>query len=220
MVIKMRILSVTPLALSGVAVVRFQRFRDDRGYFTEHFRKSDFDALTLTLGVRDLTFYQANESRSKKGVLRGLHFQWNPYMGKLVRTTLGRMVDIVLDLRKSSPTLGNVIFYDMPFDPEADYQDWIWVPVGFAHGNFFTEESSIEYFCTGEWNPDCEAGLSPLSSDLSFEEADAGLREEFFSFIKNEPLMSSKDRNAPNLKTWLSDPRSEVFGEAFWRGPL
>jgi dTDP-4-dehydrorhamnose 3,5-epimerase len=138
-------------------------------------------------------------------------------MGKLVRTTLGRMTDIILDLRKSSPTLGEVVFYDMPFSANADYQDWIWVPPGFGHGNFFTEESSIEYFCTSEWNPASEAGVSPLSLDLSFNLADKGLRDEFLALIKNNPIISQKDKNAPTLKEWLNSPKSQVFGEGFER---
>ncbi|MGI9254295.1 MAG: dTDP-4-dehydrorhamnose 3,5-epimerase family protein, partial [Thermomicrobiales bacterium] len=103
----MKVTEVGQLAIPAVKTVRFARFTDHRGYFTEHFRQSDFDgpALPFLNGVR---FQQANESFSKAGVIRGLHFQWNPYMGKLVRTVHCRMIDIVMDIRIGSPTYGKV----------------------------------------------------------------------------------------------------------------
>jgi dTDP-4-dehydrorhamnose 3,5-epimerase len=82
---------------------------------------------------------QSNESVSKKGVIRGLHFQWNPFMGKLVRTLLGHM----LDIRKHSPTRGKAILYDMPARDTEDWDEWIWVPPGFAHGNLFLADTRI-----------------------------------------------------------------------------
>ena len=107
---------------------------------------------------------QANQSLSEKGVMRGMHFQWNPYMGKLVRTISGHMVDMVLDIRIDSPTFGKMIAYDMPASDENDYDEWIWVPPGFAHGNFFSEKTIIEYMCTGQYSPGCEACISPFSN--------------------------------------------------------
>src|SRR5262245_54329953 len=110
----MKILSVVDLALPGIKVIRFARFRDQRGYFTEPFRRSDVDSHAQLEALRGASFVQANESHSSANVVRGLHFQWNPFMGKLVRTITGHMVDIALDLRKGSPTLGKAIMYDMP----------------------------------------------------------------------------------------------------------
>src|SRR5690606_8308158 len=95
--------------------------------------------------LKGLQFVQVNESYSRPGTVRGLHFQWNPYMGKLVRTVYGRMVDIALDIRKGSPTFGKALLYDMPSQPDQDYAEWIWIPPGFAHGNYFTAETVIEY---------------------------------------------------------------------------
>jgi len=92
----MKILDVKSLAIESVKVIRFARFCDERGYFTETFRKSDLLNNSQIDSMTNVEFVQANESLSKKGVIRGLHFQWNPYMGKLVRTIKGRMVDIVL----------------------------------------------------------------------------------------------------------------------------
>ena len=181
----MKLLNVQTLHVKAIKVICFARFCDHRGYFTEHFRKSDLKNHPDTAFMKDIEFVQANESFSKGGTIRGLHFQWNPYMGKLVRTISGRMVDIVLDIRKGSPTFGKIILYDMPANPNADYQEWIWVPPGFAHGNFFTENTVIEYFCSGEYSPGCEAGISPLAEDIDWSLCDKKLKREF-------PLLSNK----------------------------
>jgi dTDP-4-dehydrorhamnose 3,5-epimerase len=122
----MKIISVSDLPLPGVKVIRFARFLDQRGYFTEPFRRSDFDSRPGLGDLSGATFVQANESHSRPNVVRGLHFQWDPFMGKLVRTLAGHMVDVVLDLRKGSPTLGNAVMHDMPADTQADWGEWIW----------------------------------------------------------------------------------------------
>jgi len=205
-----KILSVDSLAIPDVKVVRFARFADHRGYFTEHFRQSDFDGEQLPFmnGVR---FQQANESYSRPGVVRGLHFQWNPYMGKLVRTVRGHMVDIVLDIRKGSPTEGKIIAYDMPNRGDEDHGEWIWVPPGFAHGNFFLAETVIEYFCSGEYSPGCEAGISPLAPDLDWSLCDPTLRAHFDRIAPTTELMTDKDRNGFTLAGWMADERSDNF---------
>ena len=112
--------------------IGFARFRDHRGFFTEHFRESDVAGDERLAGLRGVRFSQTNESFSRTGTIRGMHFQWNPFMGKLVRTVFGRMVDLVLDIRKGSPTFGRMIAYDMPSRLEDDSAAWIWVPPGFA----------------------------------------------------------------------------------------
>ena len=165
----MKLLSVTSLAIPDVKVLRFARFSDHRGYFTEHFRLSDFQNHPELGFLREVQFVQCNESLSRPGTLRGLHFQWNPYVGKLVRAVAGRLVDLVLDIRLGSKTLGKILAYDLPAAPERDFADWIWVPPGFAHGTLFPhgpEVSVIEYFCTGQYNPACEASISPLAPDI------------------------------------------------------
>ena len=114
----MKIIEVKELEFAAVKVIRFARFGDHRGYFTESYRKSDFHNSETMGFMKDVEFVQCNESFSKKGTIRGLHFQWNPYIGKLVRTLRGRMIDMVLDIRKDSPTFGNIILYDMPSDSD------------------------------------------------------------------------------------------------------
>jgi dTDP-4-dehydrorhamnose 3,5-epimerase len=207
----MKIMEVKSLAIPDVKVIRYGRFRDHRGFFGEHFRKSDFSVRVDLGSLRDVEFSQCNESWSKAGTVRGLHFQWNPYMGKLVRTLSGHMVDIVLDIRKNSPTFGKAVCYDMPSPKNADFGEWIWVPVGFAHGNYFPEESHIEYFCSGEYSSGCEAGISPLADDIDWSLCRPELKKELDAFLVNTPLMTDKDINGFTLNAWLANPNSEKF---------
>jgi dTDP-4-dehydrorhamnose 3,5-epimerase len=207
----MKLLEVKALQLEEAKAVRFGRFRDQRGYFTEHYRKSDFANHPQMAFMKDVEFVQCNESYSRKGAVRGLHFQWNPHMGKLVRTLTGRMVDMVLDIRKGSPTLGKIILYDMPADCKADYQEWIWVPPGFAHGNFFTEDTLIEYLCTGEYSPGCEASISPLAKDIDWTLCDTKLKHLFDSIAPSTSLISDKDKNGFTVTAWLENENSDNF---------
>lgn len=207
----MKILSVTALALPDVKVIRFARFADHRGYFTEPFRRSDFDTHPDLPFLRGVALPQTNESYSRAGVVRGMHFQWNPYQGKLLRTLHGRMVDLFLDIRLGSPTFGHASMHDLPSTPEQDYAEWIWVPPGFAHGNFFTIDSRIEYLCTGEYSPGCEGAVSPLAGDIDWAKADAGLKAEFDAVLASSPLMTDKDRLAPTLTAWKQDERAGNF---------
>ena len=207
----MKILSITDLAIPEVKVIRFVRFRDNRGYFSEHYRFTDFedgDAASFMNGVR---FLQMNESFSRPHTVRGLHYQWNPFMGKLVRTVRGRMIDMVLDIRKGSPTYGKIIAYDMPVTGEEDFSEWIWVPPGFAHGNTFTEDTVIEYLCSGEDSPGNEAGISTIAEDIDWSLCSPELASLFQQISRSTDLMTDKDRNGFSLAAWSADPRSEIF---------
>ena len=207
----MKLAQVKTLEIEAVKVIRFIRFFDHRGYFTEHYRKSDLANHPDTSFMKGVEFVQCNESYSKKGTVRGLHFQWNPYMGKLVRTVAGRMVDMVLDIRKGSPTFGKIILYDMPADNQADYSEWIWVPPGFAHGNFFPEDTIIEYFCSGEYSPGCEAGISPLAKDIDWSLCDESLKKIYDKLIPTTGLITDKDKNGLSVNGWKNDGRSDNF---------
>ena len=203
----MKILEVRSLAIEDVKVIKYARFCDHRGYFTETYRKTDFKELDI---FKNVEFIQSNESYSKKGVIRGLHFQWNPYMGKLIRTLRGRMVDMVMDIRKGSKTFGKIIAYDMPAGAENDFGEWIWVPVGFAHGNFFPEDTQIEYYCSGDWSPKCEAGISPLAKDIDWSLCDPSLKKMFDDTAKAS-LMTDKDKDGYTLASWLESRDSDNF---------
>lgn len=207
----MKTISVQSLRLEPVKVIRYPRFRDARGYFTEHYRRSDFCGAPELDFLRNVTFVQCNESFSRAGVVRGLHFQWNPCQGKLVRTVMGRMVDMVVDIRKGSPSFGRIVCHDMPAEHGADYAEWIWVPPGFAHGAFFLAETVMEYFCTGEYSPCCEAGLSPLAEDLDWSLCAPALKDLFKGLANGAPLLSEKDRAGHSLQSWQRDPRSDHF---------
>jgi dTDP-4-dehydrorhamnose 3,5-epimerase len=207
----MKILEVKALSIPEIKVIRYGRFPDHRGFFAELYRKSDATTNPQLSFLEGVEFSQCNESYSKPGTIRGLHFQWNPYMGKLVRTLRGRMIDLVLDIRKGSPTFGKIIGYDMPSGPGADFNEWIWVPPGFAHGNYFSEETHIEYFCSGEYSPGCEAGISPLADDIDWSLCDPEIKMGFDAIASASPSITDKDKNGFSLSSWLNNPNSEFF---------
>jgi len=207
----MEILEVKALAIPDLRVIRFGRFRDSRGYFTEPYRRGDLDKHPETAFFKGISIVQANESWSRAGTIRGLHFQWNPYMGKLVRTLSGQMVDLALDIRKGSPTCGKIVAYDMPAAPDRKFDEWIWVPPGFAHGNYFPQATQIEYLCSGEYSPGCEGCVSPFAPDLDWSLASADLAKDFRALLQNHPVVSDKDRNAMSFAEWMKDARSNNF---------
>jgi dTDP-4-dehydrorhamnose 3,5-epimerase len=121
------------------------------------------------------------------------------------------MVDLVLDIRRGSPNFGRAIAYDMLSNADEDSNEWIWVPPGFAHGNVFLEDTSIEYFCSGEYSPGNEAGISPLAGDIDWSLCDPGLRETFHEIVSSSSLITDKDKNGLSVSAWEGDERSENF---------
>lgn len=207
----MKIISVTSLFFPDVKVVRIARFGDSRGYFTELYRESEFFAQPEMAFMTGYSFHQINESYSKKGTVRGLHFQWQPPLGKLIRTQIGHMIDFILDIRVSSLTKGKMIAYDMPSVPEDTFQDWIWIPPGFAHGNCFLSDTSIQYLCTAEWGgSNNEAGISPFSSDIDWSQCDPKLKTQFDEY-RNTPLITDKDKNGYTVTQWLASENARYF---------
>jgi dTDP-4-dehydrorhamnose 3,5-epimerase len=205
----LKILGVRELRIPEVKVIHFARFCDHRGYFAETFRQSDFvNQLSFMKGV---VFSQMNESYSKSGTIRGLHFQWNPYMGKLVRTLHGHLIDLALDIRKGSPTFGKIVGHDMSARPHTDSNEWIWVPPGFAHGTLLVEDTSIEYFCSGEYSPGCEAAVSPIAPDIDWSLCEPHLRDTFKRIASGTPLMTDKDRDGLTVAQWARDDRGNHF---------
>jgi dTDP-4-dehydrorhamnose 3,5-epimerase len=205
----LKFLEIIDLPLAGAKLIEFARFTDHRGYFSEVFQKEDFTNLFQDQGLPRTEFVQVNESCSKANVLRGLHFQYDPPLGKMVRILYGRAVDMALDVRLGSPTFGQMIFIDMPFEPNADRTRWIWIPPGLAHGNFYLEESAIEYFCTAFYNPNGEVGISPLASDLDLKLCPAQLKKVYLELIKGEHIISDRDRQGITLADWRLDPRAK-----------
>ena len=204
----MKINSIFEAEIAGVKLIQFERFLDKRGYFSETFRDSDF--LEKNLGIFPNSILQTNESYSRRNVLRGLHFQWNQPMGKLVRTITGHMVDLILDLRIGSSTQGKIMAFNMPIAPHDTTSNWIWVPEGCAHGHFFLEDSYIEYYCSASYNGNCESGVSPFASDIDWSICDSKLKNLFFD-MKDSFITTSKDLNGHSVESWMSSSDAENF---------
>jgi len=184
-------LGVETQVLNGLIVLVPEIFEDARGFFLESFRADHFRDLGLPV-----EFVQDNHSRSAKGVVRGLHFQWNPPMAKLMRVTAGSAFVVAVDIRKGSPTLGQW------FGVEASPQNrrMVWAPAGFARGFCsLVDGTEIQYKCTGIYNPRGEAGIR-------WNDPAIGIK-----WPLTDALVSDKDRVARTLDQWLASPESENF---------
>ena len=177
--------------ISDVKIIIPQVFEDQRGFFTETFRSDQF----AELGLPD-KFVQDNHSRSVKGVLRGLHFQWEPPMGKLMRITLGSAYLVAVDIRKGSPTLGKWFGIEV----SAKNMLQIWAPAGFARGFcVLSDFAEIQYKCTGLYNQSAESGILWNDPEIGIE------------WPIKDPILSEKDKNAKTLHQWLESADSDNF---------
>ena len=144
-------MKVSPTDLEGVKLVEPRVFADDRGFFFESYNAGAFAAAGL-----DAEFVQDNHSRSRRGVLRGLHYQVERPQGKLVRVAVGEVYDVVVDLRKSSPTFGRSFATTL----SAENRRMLWVPAGCAHGFLaLSEHAEFLYKTTDYWHPQHERTL-------------------------------------------------------------
>jgi dTDP-4-dehydrorhamnose 3,5-epimerase len=169
-----------PTQLSGVVIVEPTLFADDRGFFVETYKQSDF----VVAGI-DVVFVQENQSKSVRGTLRGLHFQRAPKMqAKLVRAIEGEIFDVVVDIRKESPTFGRweVVLLS------AENRRSIYVPAGYAHGFCVTSaEAQVVYKTSAEYAPELEGGVRWNDPALAIPWPIAG------------PILSRRDEQWPNL---------------------
>lgn len=157
----------------------------------ETFREDQFEAHHLPT-----RFVQDNHSRSAKGVLRGLHFQWDPPMGKLMRVSLGRAFLVAVDIRKGSPTLGKWA----GVEASADNRRQVWAPAGFARGFcVLSDVAEIQYKCTGVYNHQGESGIR-------WDDPEIGIQWPI-----QDVSLSEKDQKAQTLAQWLSRPESANF---------
>ncbi|MCX6799951.1 MAG: dTDP-4-dehydrorhamnose 3,5-epimerase, partial [Candidatus Falkowbacteria bacterium] len=142
-------MKVTSTKLVGVLVIEPQVFSDERGFFIESYNNLKYEQA----GIKE-KFVQDNLSKSKKGVLRGLHFQRSPHaQGKLVQVIKGRVMDVVVDIRYGSPTYGEHISVEL----SEENKKQIWIPAGFAHGFIALEDDTIFYYkCTDFYNKEFE----------------------------------------------------------------
>ncbi|MDP7995687.1 MAG: dTDP-4-dehydrorhamnose 3,5-epimerase [Synechococcus sp. SP2 MAG] len=181
--------------LEGPLLLTPRVFGDDRGFFYESWNERTFQSALEEAGVMEveaqaLRFRQDNHSRSSAGVLRGLHYQLLPEpQGKLVRCSVGEIIDVAVDLRRSSSTYGQWVSAEL----SAENQQQLWVPVGFAHG-FLTlsDVAEVQYKASGFWNRGCERCLrwDDPTLHLQWPLERAGVAA---------PLLAAKDAEAPFL---------------------
>ena len=178
---------VTTTPLDGLLVINIDFFQDERGFFIESWNKKDFVEAGLPV-----EFVQDSHSRSGYKVLRGLHYQdMRAPIAKLVRCTVGSILDIAVDLRISSPTFGKWFSVEL----NADNKTQLFVPVGFAHGfATLTDVCEVQYRQTGFYQPQTEGGIA-------WNDPDVGIRWPF-----NDPVLSKRDQNQRSLKQYRENP--------------
>ncbi len=177
--------------IEGLVILEPRVFGDDRGFFMESYSKRDFEEIGL-----NMDFVQDNHSKSKKGVLRGLHFQTKHTQGKLVRVIAGSVLDVAVDLRRESPTFGQVKTVLLT----AENKRLFYVPEGFAHG-FVTLEDNTEfqYKCTDYYAPEYDSGIIWNDKDLNinWEFEKYGIRVE-------ELNLSEKDMKQQTFREFVA----------------
>jgi dTDP-4-dehydrorhamnose 3,5-epimerase len=177
--------------IRDLLILKHELFQDDRGFFMEVYRRDVFQEV----GLPD-AFVQMNHSRSARGVARGLHFQWDPPMGKLMRVTAGAAYLVAVDIRKNSPTLGRWFGAEVT----AESKQQIWAPAGFARGFYvLSEYAEIQYLCTGTYDAAGESGILWNDPTIGIE------------WPAGEPILSAKDRDAQTFADWLRTPESNNF---------
>jgi dTDP-4-dehydrorhamnose 3,5-epimerase len=177
--------------LQDVVVLVPDIFQDSRGFFMETFREDQFKEHGLPYH-----FMQDNHSRSAKGVVRGLHFQWEPPMGKLMRVTQGSAFLVAVDVRKASPTLGKWVGIEASTENRRE----VWAPAGFARGFcVLSDFAEIQYKCTGAYNSKGESGIL-------WNDPEIGIK-----WPTTNAELSEKDKKAQTLAQWLASPASENF---------
>ena len=168
--------------INGIVVIEPTVFSDQRGYFLESFNKNEFEKA-----IGKVSFVQDNESRSTKGVLRGLHYQKPPFeQAKLVRCVEGKVLDIAVDIRKDSPTYG--LYHSEILSGDNNKQ--LFIPRGFAHGYITLTETSIFMYKVDQfYNVDSEGSITPNDPALGID----------WQIPKSEWIQSEKDKNHPTL---------------------
>lgn len=175
-------ITVSETELDGVLIIEPKVFGDNRGWFMETYSRRDFEDAGITA-----EFVQDNRSfSSKKGIIRGLHFQRNPMcQAKLLTCLKGEILDVAVDLRKDSPTYKKWISVKLT----AENKKQIFIPKGFAHGFLtLTDDVEIMYKCDELYSPECDGGIR-------FDDPEIGVE-----WGVENPLLSEKDKNAPYLK--------------------
>ncbi|KZC25191.1 dTDP-4-dehydrorhamnose 3,5-epimerase [Rhodanobacter thiooxydans] len=172
-------MKVIETAVPGALIIEPQVFGDARGFFYESYNKAKW----IEAGI-DVDFVQSNVSRSARGVLRGLHYQWPNPQGKLVSVLEGEVYDVAVDIRRGSPTFGQSVGVMLT----ADNHRHFWIPEGFAHGFCVVSEfATFIYQCTALYDPKADAGIRWNDAALAID------------WPVNAPLLSDKDGKTPLL---------------------
>jgi len=175
-------MNIIDTTIPDVKILEPRVFGDERGFFMETFRESWFRE-----NVADVTFVQDNHSKSRQGILRGLHYQEQQPQGKLVRVVSGEVFDVAVDIRQGSPTFGQWVGHYI----SAENKRQMWVPEGFAHGFLVTSESAeFVYKCTDYYHPE---------SERSIRWNDPTLGIDWPVDRVGDILLSEKDKVAPNF---------------------
>jgi dTDP-4-dehydrorhamnose 3,5-epimerase len=176
-------MQVVPTAIPDLVIIEPKVFGDERGFFYESFNQRRFTELT---GVTD-SFVQDNHSKSARNVLRGLHYQIRQPQGKLVRVVAGEVLDIAVDLRKSSPNFGNWVGVNL----SAENKKMLWIPKGFAHGFVVLSDSAeFLYKTTDYWAPEHERCIIWNDPDLAVD----------WQLGNSTPLLSAKDQTGKRFR--------------------
>ncbi|WP_413506103.1 dTDP-4-dehydrorhamnose 3,5-epimerase [Photobacterium phosphoreum] len=171
-------MNVIDTEIPDVKIIEPAVFGDERGFFMETWNQKKFEELVTG---KPTQFVQDNHSKSKKGILRGLHYQAENTQGKLVRVVSGEVFDVAVDIRKDSPTFGKWVGVYL----SAENKRQLWIPEGFAHGFYVTSvQAEFVYKCTDYYNP---------SAEISIAWNDCNIRIDWP--LLNKPLLSSKDNN-------------------------
>ncbi len=177
--------------IEGLYVIEPTVFGDNRGFFLESYNKNDFNEI----GITD-EFVQDNHSKSKKGVLRGLHFQTNNLQGKLIRVIKGKIYDIVVDLRKGSKTFGK--WFGLEITSENKFI--LYIPKGFAHGFLTLEnETEILYKTTDFYHPEYDSGIMWNDKDINIE-----WNLEKYNLKEEDLILSEKDTKHQSFKEYVN----------------
>ena len=189
-------MNVISTSLEGVVILEPRVFEDARGYFFESFSQREFDEK-----VRPIRFVQDNESRSSRGVMRGLHYQRMPHtQSKLVRCTQGRVVDVAVDIRHGSPTFGQHVAVEL----SAENHRQLFIPRGFAHGFAVLSDIAVfEYKCDNFYAPASDAGISLLDERLDID----------WRMPIADAILSAKDQHHPLL---ADAPHDFIWGEELY----
>lgn len=170
-------------SIPDIKIIELQSFGDERGFFMETWNQKKFEQQVTQ---QPTYFVQDNHSKSKQGILRGLHYQVENTQGKLVRVISGEVFDVAVDVRKNSPTFGQWVGTYLT----AENKRQLWIPSGFAHGFYVTSpEAEFVYKCTDYYNPSAERAIIWNDPELAIA----------WPLLGGEPLLSEKDKMAQRM---------------------